>query len=181
MTAPYRLLAPQERVRYWRGYAERAVPAVVTLVLVAAMTVPVFVTVPVIPHLGLLGVLIWANFQPGLMPPWLAFVIGVVADVLFGLPLGVNATLLPVMVIGVRLIGARLVASRFGDHSYISDWLFATLVIGVFTLAEWALLSIAGTSGPFAPLAVQAGTTILAYPAVVGLIARVQRRLQALG
>ncbi len=175
MTAPYRLLGPQERARFWRGYLERVVPGLVTLVLVAAMTAPLFVNVPAIPDFGLLGVLVWANFQPGLMPPWVAFLIGVVADILFGLPLGIHATLLPVAVIVVRQAD-----TRFADHRYAFDWLFASAVIAAFAAAEWLLLGVAGTSGPFAPLAVQAATTVLAYPAVVGLFARIQRRLEAL-
>ncbi len=174
MTAPYRLLAPQERVRYWRSLADRAVPAVVTLVLVAATTVPLFVSVPAIPNFGLLGVLVWASFQPGLMPPWLAFVIGGLSDLLLGLPLGVDATLLPATVVFVRLVELR-----FAEHRYAVDWLFAAGIIAAFVVLEWLLLGIAGTHGPLTPLLVQAATTILAYPAVVGLVADIQRRLQA--
>ena len=173
-TAPYRLLGPTERVRYWRGHAERAVPAVVTLVLVAAMTAPLFASAPVVPHLGLLGVFVWATFQPRLMPPWLAFVIGGVSDILFGLPLGVNATLLPAVAVFVRIV-----AARFGAHSHSFDWLLAAGVVIAFELLQWQLLAIAGIRGPLAPLLVQAATTILAYPAVVLLFAQIQRRLAA--
>jgi rod shape-determining protein MreD len=174
LNASYRLLGPTERVRWWRAQVERVVPAVVTLVLVAAMTAPVFASAPVLPHLGLLGVFVWATFQPGLMPPWLAFVIGAVADILFGLPLGVNATLLPAVALFVRLVEAK-----FGTHRYGFDWLLAIGVILAFELLQWWLLALAGTHGPLTPLLVQAGTTILAYPAVVLLFASIQRRLQA--
>lgn len=173
-TAPYRLLGPAERVHFWRGHLERIVPGVVTLVLVAAMTVPLFASAPVLPHLGLLGVFVWATFQPGLMPPWLAFVIGGVSDILFGLPLGVNATLLPLVAVFVRLVEAR-----FGAHRYSFDWLLAAGVIIAFELLQWQLLALAGIRGPLVPLLVQAATTILAYPAVVLLFAHIQRRLQA--
>ena len=173
MRAPYRLLGPQERVRYWRSYAERGVPALVTLVLVAGMTAPVFVSVPAIPNFGLLCVLVWASFQPDLMPPWLAFLLGAATDLLFGLPLGVNATLLPATVVFVRLVELR-----FAEHRYAADWLIASGIIAAFAVLEWLLLNVAGTSGPVSPLLIQAVTTILAYPAVVALIARIQRRLQ---
>lgn len=172
MTAPYRLLAAEERARYWRGFAERAVPGIVTLVLIAAMTVPLFVSVPVMPNLGLLAVVIWTSFQPGLMPPWLAFAIGVASDLLFALPLGVQATLLPAAVVAVRLLDLRFAANR-----YAFDWVAASAVITVFAVAEWRLLAFAGVDGPLGPLLIQAATTILAYPAVVALIARIQRRL----
>ena len=171
--APYRLLGRTERVRYWRGLGERALPGLVTLLLIALMTVPLFVAVPVMPNLALLGVLVWTSFQPGLMPAWLAFILGAASDLLLALPLGVNATLLPATVVFVRAVELR-----FAEHRYILDWLFAGLIVVAAAVAEWLLLRVAGVSGPLAPLLVQAATTILAYPAVVALFARIQRRLQ---
>ena len=174
MNAPYRLLDPDDRIRWWQAQVERTVPAAVTLVLVATMTAPVFANAPVLPHLGLLGVFVWATFQPGLMPPWLAFVVGAAADILFGLPLGINATLLPAVAVFVRLVEAR-----YGVHRYGFDWLLAVAVILAFELLQWGLLALAGTHGPLTPLLIQAATTILAYPAIVLLFASIQRRLQA--
>lgn len=174
MSAPYRLLGPADRVRFWRAQVERVVPALVTLVLVAAMTAPLFASAPVLPHLGLLGVFVWATFQPALMPPWLAFLMGVATDILCGLPLGINATLLPAVVLFVRLV-----ETRSGSHSHGFDWLLAGGVIIAFELLQWQLLALAGTHGPLTPLLIQAATTILAYPPIVLLFARIQQRLQA--
>lgn len=175
MAAPYRLLGPTERVRYWRGFGERAIPGLVTLALTLAMTAPLFVAVPVVPNFGLLGVLVWASFQPGLMPAWLAFLLGVASDLAFGLPLGVEATLLPAVVVFVRLVELRV-----ADHRYALDWLFAGLIIAGAAIVEWQLLAFAGVHGPVTPLLVQAATTTLAYPAIVALFAGIQRRLLAL-
>ncbi len=172
MTAPYRLMGPVERVHYWRAAVERAIPALVTLLLIAATTVPLFVPVPIVPNVALLAVLVWATFQPGLMPAWLAFLIGVVADIVSGLPLGVEATLLPGVVLFVRLAEVRFTAHRYGF-----DWAFAAAMILAATLVEWQLLALGGVSGPLLPLLIQAATTILAYPAIVALFARIQRRL----
>lgn len=174
MNAPYRLLGPADRIRFWRGQVIRLVPAVVSLILIAAMTMPLFASTPVLPHLGLLSVFVWATFQPGLMPPWLAFLLGAATDILFGLPLGVNAVLLPIVALFVRLVEARQ-----GIHSYAFDWLVAAAVIIVFELLQWQLLALAGANGPLDPLLVQAATTILAYPAVVLLFAQLQRRSRA--
>lgn len=173
MNAPYRRLAGEARGRWWRGLAQRGVPSLVTLLLIAAMTVPVFAAWPVLPHLGLLGVFVWATFQPGLMPPWSAFLLGCVADLLFGLPLGINAVLLPSVALAVRLVDAKL-----GQHRYSVDWQLAAGMIVLFELAQWLLLAVAGTHGPLLPLVVQSVTTIVAYPAVVSLCAQIQRRMQ---
>ncbi len=170
MNAPYRLLSPDDRVRFWNGLAQRSLPALSTLLLTVLMTLPVFASFPLLPHLALLGVFIWATFQPGLMPPWVAFTLGLAADLLLGLPLGLNATLLPLVTIFVRTFEAR-----YGHHSYGFDWLVASIVVIVFELLQWQLLAFAGTHGPFAPLLIQAATTVLAYPAVIQFCARIQR------
>ncbi len=150
------------------------VPAAVTLALIVATTVPIFVSVPIMPDLGLLAVIVWASFQPRLMPPWLAFGVGAASDLVTGTPLGVGATLLPLVVVFVRLVDAR-----FTSHRYAYDWLFTSAVIVGAAVVEWRLLAFAGVVGPLAPLLIRAATTILAYPAVVALAARVERRLAA--
>ena len=167
-------LTPVDPIRLWRDGVERAVPGLVTLALIVVMTAPLFVAVPAVPNLALLGVFVWASFQPGLMPPWLAFGLGGIADLLFGLPLGVEATLLAAVAIFVRVVDAR-----FAEHRYAFDWLFAAVVVVAAAVAEWQLLALAGVVGPLVPLFLQAVTTILAYPAVVALLARIQRRLAA--
>lgn len=172
MNAPYRLLSPTDRVRFWTALAQRAVPAVVTLLLTVLMTAPLFASFPLLPHLALLGVFVWATFQPALMPPWLAFLLGLAADLLLGEPLGVNGTLLPLVVIFLRMFEAS-----YGRHRYGFDWALAAAVIFVFEAATWQLLAFTGTDGPFLPLLIQAATTILAYPAIVLLCARIQRGL----
>ena len=170
MNAPYRLLSPADRVQFWTGLLKRALPGLSTLLLTVLMTLPVFASFPLLPNLALLGVFIWATFQPGLMPPWVAFLLGLSADLLLGLPLGINATMLPLVTIFVRTFEAR-----YGHHSYGFDWMVAASVIFVYELLTWQLLAFTGTHGPFAPLLIQVATTVLAYPAVILFCARIQR------
>jgi len=170
VNAPYRLLSPTDRVHFWSAFARRGIPGALTLLLTALMTMPLFASFPLMPHFALLGVFVWATLQSELMPPWLAFLIGLAADLLLGLPLGVNATLLPMVAIFVRIFQAT-----YGRHRYGFDWALAALVILAFEAMGWQLLAFAGTHGPFAPLLIQVLTTILAYPAVVWLCARLQR------
>ncbi len=172
--ASFHLRTPDERLATWRAASQRVVPAAVTVALIVATTAPVFASVPVFPDLGLLAVIVWASFQPRLMPPWLAFGIGATADVVTGTPLGVDATLLPAAVVFVRLVSARFTVRR-----YAFDWLFASAVIAGAAIVEWRLLAFTGVVGPLGPLLIRAVTTILAYPAVVALAARVERRLAA--
>ncbi len=166
---PWRLMNAAERRRYWWGHWRLAVPAATTLALVFVMTAPLIVPVPVFPQLALLGIFVWTTFQPGLMPPWLAFLIGLVADLLFGQPLGVNATLFAAAATFVRIFEAR-----YGHHAHGFDWVVATALILGFELATWQLMALAGKPVPLAPLAWQLASSIAAYPLVVWICARVQ-------
>jgi rod shape-determining protein MreD len=167
---PWRLMNAAERRRYWWGHWRLAVPFLTTLLLVLAMTAPLLVPVPVFPQVALLGIFVWATFQPGLMPPWAAFVLGVVADLLFAQPLGVNATLFAATAGFIRLFEAR-----YGHHAHGFDWAVAAAVIIAFETATWGLMGMAGRPVPLLPLGWQALTSMVAYPLVVALCARVQR------
>ncbi len=167
---PWRLMNAAERRRYWWGHWRLAVPFATTLLLMLAMTAPLLVPAPVFPHVALLGLFVWTTFQPGLMPPWLAFVLGMVADLLFAQPLGINATLFAGTAGFVRLFEAR-----YGHHAYGFDWAVAAAIVIVFEAATWVLMGVGGQPIPLLPLGWQALTTMVAYPVVVALCARVQR------
>lgn len=168
---PLRLMNARERRRYVFGYWLTAVPALTVLGLLWLMTAPLLLPVPVFPQLGLLGIFVWATFQPGLMPPWLAFVLGTVADLLFAQPIGVNATLFAMTAAFVRVF-----ESRYGHHGHRFDWGLASLVVIVFSLLTAQLMALAARPVPLLPLAWQVLTSIIAYPMVVWLCAAIQRR-----
>lgn len=166
-----RLMSREERRRWWFGHWRLGVPALMTLGLVWLMTAPLPLASPAFPHVALLGVFVWSAFQPQLMPPWLAFLIGCVADLLFALPVGVSATVFALVSLFVRLFDAR-----FGRHVHDYDWGVAAIVVVAATLAQWQLMALAGQPGPLLPFGWQVASTILAYPLVVWACAAVQRR-----
>lgn len=168
---PWRLMNAAERRRYWWGHWRLGAPALTTLGLVLLMTAPLIVPVPVFPQLALLGIFVWATFQPALMPPWAAFLIGIVADLLFAQPVGVNATLFAAAAAFVRLFEAR-----YGHHAHGFDWGVATALIVIFELATWQLMALAGAPVPLLPLGWQVASSIAAYPLVVAICSTAQRR-----
>lgn len=174
MNENYRLRTPTDRLRWVASLWRAVVPAATVLLLMTAMTLPVVLPWPALPQLGLLGVFVWATFQPGLMPPWLGFVLGLVADLLGALPFGVEATLFAATALFVRLF-----EDRFGHHRFGFDWVVLAGLALVHALLAWWFLGFAGVQGPFAPLLIQAATTAAAYPLVVVLCGRIQRRLLA--
>ena len=168
---PLRLMTRSERRHYLLGYWRVLIPSLTVVALLLVMTLPLMVPVPVFPQLGMLGIFVWAAFQPKLMPPWAAFVLGVVADLLFAQPIGINATLFAGTAVFVRVFEAR-----YGHHGHDFDWGVASLVITVFAVLTVQLMHLAGQPVPLLPMAWQVGTSIIAYPAVVYVCALVQRR-----
>lgn len=168
---PLRLMSPHERRRFWMAQTRLAVPAASTLALLLLMGAPLPVALPLMPPLAVLGVFVWSMFQPGLMPPWVAFLIGLVGDVVFAQPLGVGATALALVAVFVRGFEAR-----YGHHAHGFDWAMAALVTAGHTLLVWQLMALAGRPVPLAPMGWGWLTGLFAYPAIVLLCARLQRR-----
>lgn len=168
---PLRLMSPPERRSYLFGYWRTLVPSLSVLALLLVMTLPLLVPVPVFPHLGVLAIFVWATFQPGMMPPWAAFLLGLAADLLFAQPLGINATLFASTAAFVRVF-----ESRYGHHGHGFDWGMASLVIIVFAVLTTQLMALAGRPVPLLPMGWQIITSIIAYPMVVWLCATIQRR-----
>lgn len=171
---PALLMTPQERRRWLLSTWRYAVPALVSLLMLLLMVAPLPLSVPAMPQLGLMAVLAWALLQPVLMPPWLAFFVGAFADLLFGLPLGVNATAFTLATGGMRLL-----APLFGRNGLMFDWLLVCLLLFLFAALIGPLMALAGRPVPLLPLVLQWLTSILSWPLVARACAAIQRRLAA--
>jgi rod shape-determining protein MreD len=171
VTQPIHGLPGDER---WATAVDRWRQLVPLLTCVAAlflMTIPVVTSGPSMPHLALLTVLVWGLFQPSLMPPHVAFVLGVLTDAVLATPLGINATLLPALALAIGAL-----ERRYGHRPYAVDWMLAGVLIVIYQYLTWKLLGFGGGELPFAPLLGQAATTLLGYPLAVAVIGRIQRR-----
>ena len=172
MSDDYRLRSPADRLSWvtsaWRWF----VPATTVVLLTLLTTAPIVLPWPARPALGLVAVFVWTTFQPGLMPPWLAFALGLIADALTGAPFGVSATLYALTALFVRLF-----ERRFGHHRFGFDWGVLTALAFTQAIVAQQLLTLAGVAAPVGPLVVQAAATALSYPFVVLVCGRVQRRL----
>lgn len=152
------------------------VPAGTVFLATLVMLLPIPLAWAVMPHIALLFVIIWASVQPRLIPAWAAFLLGLFADLLFGGPMGVWAVIFPATAIVVRLVEARL-----EGHSLAVDWAFAALLLILAQLVAWQLLGFVGRNPGFWPMLAQALLSILAYPMVASVAARLQRRLIDIG
>jgi rod shape-determining protein MreD len=169
---PALLMTPDERRRWLLSLWRYAVPAALCVLMLVLMLAPLPLPVPAMPNLALMGVLAWVMLQPALMPPWLAFVIGALADILFGMPVGVNATLFAVAAGSIRLLDLLLV-----ERSHLVDWFGVSLLVLASTLAVGPLMALAGRPVPVLPMLWQVLTSMIAWPLLLSACVAVQRRL----
>jgi rod shape-determining protein MreD len=140
--------------------------------MVVLMLAPLPLPLPAMPNLALMAVLAWAVLQPALMPLWVAFGVGLLADLLFGQPLGVNATLFAVAAASMRLFDAMLL-----ERSHVLDWLAVGLLLLVCSLATGPLMALAGQPVPVLPLLWQVLTGLITWPLLLRACVAVQRWL----
>lgn len=115
------------------------------------------------PHLVLMAVYYWAIFRPTLIPTWLCFVVGVLLDILSGMPPGLQAFVLVLTQSFVRDQRKFLMA-----QPYISLWAIFGLVVSMAALIQWALFGLANNMQwlPLIPLAAGVLVTFCLFPAV---------------
>ncbi len=103
-----------------------------------------------IPHAGdirplflLMAVYYWAIFRPTLIPPLMAFVWGVLFDVLSGMPVGMTALLFLIIQWVVR--DQRLFLM---GQSFVTLWLGFSVTAVVYGLIQWSLFALFTLSLP---------------------------------
>lgn len=85
----------------------------------------------------LMAVYYWSIYRPALIPPWLIFLIGLLLDLLSGLPLGLNAAIFLLCRMAVT-DQRRFLASQ----NFVMLWIGFTLVHICFVLAQWLVFSL---------------------------------------
>lgn len=119
-------------------WVRHLVPFLATLFLLLLTAIPFHLTAfaGIVPMLPLMGVYYWAIYRPDLLPAWLAFLIGLLYDVVGGTPLGVNA-LVMLLVQGIAASQRRFF---LGKSFTVTWWAFALLTGGAIGL-DWLLVS----------------------------------------
>lgn len=141
------------------------------LVLVGMIRIPVPAYAPVAPNLTLISVYYWTIHRPDLMRPGVAFLIGLLQDLLIGGPLGVNALMLVVAQWAVMNQRRVFLASTF-----VLLWIgFAMVMIGAAFLQWLAFSALNATILPLKPALFQGLLTVAMFPALGWLLIRVHR------
>lgn len=152
--------------------ARSLVPCALTVGFVLAAALPVHSAAfrAVAPSLPLIAVFFWTLSRPDLMPAAAVFAIGLLSDVLSGLPIGIGAAIL----VGVHAV----VTTRrpfFTGKSFGILWLGFALVGAAALLLGW-LLTCLYYMALITPerIALQIFTTIGLFPVLCWLLLRCQ-------
>lgn len=114
-------------------------PFVLTLLLVLIVATPSRLPgfASITPQLPLIGIYYWAIYRPDLLRPWAAFLLGVIADVIGGTPMGVSSL--------VFLAAQGVCASQrrfFIGKSFLVAWWGFGMVCAGSLVMEWAFSSL---------------------------------------
>ncbi|WP_448578112.1 hypothetical protein, partial [Thermaurantiacus sp.] len=147
-------------------------PALTILAAALLLALPLPLAMGGLPLLPLMLLVAWSGVQPRLLPGWAAFLLGLLADALAGLPLGV----LGASFVGVRVL-AGLAGVRAGGRGLVEEWLAGAALLMAAAAFQMAALALAGSAVAARGILVQALLSILLYPAGFWIVARVNRRL----
>lgn len=153
-------------------WVRHLVPFGVTLILLLLTTIPTRIPglAGIIPMLPLMGVYYWAIYRPDLMPAWIAFLIGLLYDIVAGTPLGVNALVLVV----VQATAASQRKFFLGKSFMVAWWAFGLLAAGAIGL-QWLLVSmLLGAAIDTAPVVFQYLLTMGIFPLLTWALAGTQ-------
>ncbi|MBA4043918.1 MAG: rod shape-determining protein MreD [Erythrobacter sp.] len=141
--------------------------------IVLASVVPVIViadVMPLIPPLGFLMLLGWRMVRPGLLPLWVGGPLGAVDDLVSGQPFG-SAILLW----SLALMAIEMIETRFPWRGFWQDWFTAGLIAAAYWLATLLVSGAAMTMEAVSVAAPQAVLSILLYPIIARLVARLDQ------
>jgi rod shape-determining protein MreD len=121
-------------------------------------------------------VFFWSIWRPGLVPPAVVFVIGVLADLLGAAPLGVSSLTL-LLLAGLVDVNRRMLARQ----SALSGWLLFVPFAALTLALSWAFTSLLSLRlMPPEPALLQWALTAALYPALAFVMGRADRWLAAL-
>ena len=155
--------------------ARNVVPAMLGILLVLLSTIPFYIPGygPMAANLVLMAVFYWSIHRPDLLSPVTVFLIGLLQDILVGMPPGMNAFVL--------LLVRTLAVSQgrvFRGRSFIILWWGFGIVALASAFIVWALsaMYVFTLLDPL-PGLFQAGMTTALFPFLAGLFTLMQQKL----
>ena len=154
-------------------WARNALPVALSLTLALFTVVPFGIPhlAKVVPALNLVAIFYWSIWRPDLLPPVAVFLVGLIQDIVGGVPLGLNAFVF-LLVNGVT-VQQRTV---FIGKPFIMTWGGFALVGGSAMTLQWIAMCLLNLAliGP-KPMLFQLLLTLALFPAVALALNGLQR------
>ncbi|HYJ83073.1 MAG TPA: rod shape-determining protein MreD [Allosphingosinicella sp.] len=152
------------------GFRRQWVPILSTLAAALLALLPFVATWAIVPDFAYLVLLAWRLLRPEMWQAHMALPLGLVNDLVAGLPVGQSMALWT-----LTFLILDLVDSRVGWRDYWMDWLFAAAAILFYTAGGWYVARQMGSVTPFAVLLPQLGLSVFAYPLAARLVVALDR------
>ena len=155
--------------------ARNVIPAALGVVLVLLSTIPYYIPgyAPTAANLVLIAVFYWAVHRPDLLSPVTAFLIGLLQDILIGMPPGMNALVL-VLARTVAVSQGRV----FRGRSFVLLWWgFGLMAFAAAFLVWWLSMAYNFIYIDPKPGLFQAAMTTALFPFLAGLFTLMQQKL----
>lgn len=157
-------------------WARGALPVALSLILAlfsAVLPLGLSDFTRIVPALNLMAVFYWSIYRPDLTPPWAVFVIGVVQDVIGGVPLGLNTV--------TFLIAHGIVSGQrafFLGKPFVFTWLGFAVVALTAMFGQWVIVcAMERHVLQLRPVLFQALMTIAVFPCLAWTFVRLHRYL----
>ncbi len=144
-----------------------AIPIASVILGSMVTTLPFFTAQPLLPPFGFLLFLSWRLMRPGLLPVWSGVPFGLMDDIFSGQPFGSAGLLWSLAMLVIEIIDSRAI---WRDH--IQDWIIAALLIIAVLLGGLWITGLAHAASSPIVLLPQIILSILLYPLVVRICAR---------
>jgi rod shape-determining protein MreD len=144
-----------------------AIPIASIVMASMVTTLPFLTTQPILPPFGFLMFLSWRLMRPGLLPVWSGVPFGLIDDIFSGQPFGSAGLLWSLAMLAIEVIDSRAIW-----RDYLQDWLIASVLIAIVLLGGLWIAGLAHAAPGPAILLPQIILSILLYPLVVRICAR---------
>lgn len=114
--------------------------------------------------------LAWRLVRPGLLPVWAGLPLGLFDDLLSGQPFG-----FAILFWSAALLAIEAIKSRWPWRAFWQDWFTAGLLSIVYIIAGWLLSGGEPTLASFIALVPQLVLTLLIFPVMARIVARLDR------
>jgi rod shape-determining protein MreD len=158
----------------YRGYQPplslkaRATPIVSTMLgSLAPGLLPIIAQTPIVPPFGLMMLLAWRLLRPGFWAVWAPLPLGFFDDIASGQPVGSAMLSWTLAFLAIDATERSLLW-----RDYLQDWFVACLAIAGCIFAGYVLALFAGGAAPVLSILPQILASMLLFPAVARLCAR---------